>query len=327
MSPPRARASDSLDTLLDQATAFLEDGDHRRAVMCYRRAQRVAPFRSDIRAMMAEAIDGLLTSPDVQLSGDFSAEDFTKTRRSARRRSPSRRRTRRLSWRHLFNLLLLVGGLVVAVILAVVLRGMVGGGEREGAFMVGEGTARSSGEPIPSEQLIEEARAALAISQFEDALALLDEAMATEGGKPEEIQALYSEVHLMRGREHFNRGRYRRALRDCLSASEYNPQSAEALYSIAYCHFYLGRDERNAGSEDAALQHYRDSRDAFRASISLDESLAKSHRGLGMPLYQLGDRAGAFEAWRRTIEVAPDSTSAQRARELLQSHGMSVPDV
>jgi tetratricopeptide (TPR) repeat protein len=332
MSPRTASNVDSIETLLDQAQAFLEEGETRQAIHCYRRAQGLAPFRQDIRDLLAEALDHHLKVDDTSLSGSFSPEDFSTTR--TKRPPPQARQRGRGSRFPLASvkiLALLFCGLAVAVAAAI----FFSRGDESGDLVSRESqpgrTDGSLSTPTSPAALLGEARDALAQQQYEDALAFLDEATALAGEEPEseaaeiteEATGLYAEVFLTRGRMNFSNGRYARALADCTRATEYDPQSAEAHYSLGWTNFYLGADQRNSGDDAAARQRYEDARDTFTKCISLDPTIPNAHRGLALTLMRLDDRAGAFEAFRQEIITDPNGDAADKA---LRSHGMPIPN-
>lgn len=313
--------AESIETLLEQAEALMDEGDFPRAIKCCRRAQAMAPFRQDIRDLLAEAIDGRVAKTSGRLDTDFGAADFTETR------SPSRARRRRRGIRLGFalTLILLMAALVAIVAIAVALsRSEEVEPVETVAPSISEQATETLSQTLTVDELLAEARVFLEQRNYDDALAMLDESLTLEPEDTSAINALFAEVYLERGRQQFEANRYQRALRDCERAIEYDAEVAGAHYSLGWCQYYIAIEHRNAGDTAAERRAMEAARDAFQRSVDLDPSDAKTHRSLGQVLIQLGDRGRAFEAWRRAIEVDPGSDAAERSRRALQGYGVEI---
>ncbi|MBN1475774.1 tetratricopeptide repeat protein [Candidatus Sumerlaeota bacterium] len=326
---------DSIETLLDQAQALMDEGDFARAILFCRRAQALAPFRQDIRSLLAEAIDGRLMTSTGALDADFDPRDFSETRaaegRVRRHRRPSQ----------VWGFAMIIGAMVIVLVGTLLLMSALQGGERGGGEpddlaslnAADEGDSSDPAEtppPVPQEisaaDLTHQAEVSLGDGQLQEALALAEEARVHEGADIERINRIISEVHRAQGQRRYNDGQYQRALSEYETALEHDAQNALTQYSIGWCHHELGRDARISGNEDEAIHHFQLARRAFEQSIALDESLTRSHRSLGQILILLDDREGAFRAWRHTIEIDPRSDDAERARAFLQSFNARIPE-
>lgn len=351
---------ESVETLIEQGRVLLEEGDFRRAILCFRRAQAMAPFRKDVRLLMADAIDGRLASAEANLEQDFRDGDFAETRSGSRVGGQRRRRSSSgMTLAFLLRVAIGVITLVFAIVLINLVRDMMQATPAPGIASelgpappspatspapVPEGSTSSgtvtapagatapvtpsiSAPPSPPgfAELLQEARTVLAGDRYSDALALLEQARAAEGADASQVESLTAELYSRRGRQRYEAGSYAQALEDYQQADAHRPNDAETQYSLGWCHHALGRERRTAGNESAATDHFRQARQAFERSISLDPNLAKSYRSLGQTLILLNDREGAFQAWRRTIEIDPQSRDAERARNWLQSYNVSVP--
>jgi len=219
----------------------------------------------------------------------------------------------------------LVGGLIAVIAIAMALSGGAEADLTEGEESeISDQATDALAQELTADELLAEARDFLEAGNYDDALALIDEAMTLDPEDPTAIAFLYSEVYLERGRQQFEANRYQRALRDCERAVEHNPDNAGAHYSLGWCHYYIAMDHRNAGDTAASRTLMEAARDAFEQSVAIDDSDAKAHRSLGQALIQLGDRGRAFEAWRRAIEVDPDSDAADRSRRALRGYGVEI---
>jgi hypothetical protein len=89
---------------------------------------------------------------------------------------------------------------------------------------------------------------------------------------------------------------------------------ARADLAVAYLYYGLGANEQAAIDEATAQieQARADGPDEPRVLLNYGLVMA----GLNPPR-----EAQAIEAWRRIIEVAPDSVEAQRAQDLIASYG------
>jgi Flp pilus assembly protein TadD len=318
-----SKSTESIETLLEQAEALIEEGDYPRAIKCCRRAQAIAPFRQDIRDLLAEAIDGRVAVSSGRLDSDFGASDFAETREGGGPTPRRRSRGRRIGFG--LTLTAMLAGLAGIIVVAVALsRSGESDVVDEEPSEISEQATDAIAQVLTVDELLDEARDFLRERNYDDALALLDEAMTLDPEDPTVVNILYSDVYLERGRQQFEANRYQRALRDCERAVEYNPESAGAHYSLGWCHYYLAIDQRNAGDTVASRHEMEAARDAFEQSVALDDSDAKAHRSLGQALIQLGDRGRAFEAWRRAIDVDPGSDAAERSRRALQGYGIEI---
>jgi tetratricopeptide (TPR) repeat protein len=326
---------DSVESLLDQAQALMDDGDFVRAVLFCRRAQALAPFRQDIRSMLAEAIDGRMVTSAGALDADFNSRDFSETRAAGEHVRRHRRPSQVWGFAMILGAMVIV--LVGTLILMSALQGRESGGnesdDQAGLLTTDDDDSPDgvdSSPPIPqeisAEDLMRQAQSSLDNGQLQEALALAEEARLHEGADIDRINTVISEIHRAQGQRRYNDGQYRRSLSEYETALEYDTQNALTHYSIGWCHHELGRDERISGNEDEAIHHFQEARRAFERSVAIDESLLRSHRSLGQILILLDDREGAFRAWRRTIEIDPQSDQAQRAREFLRSFNARIPE-
>jgi tetratricopeptide (TPR) repeat protein len=321
--------AESVETLLEQGTTFMVNGDYRRAILCFRRAQTLAPFRDDIRELLAEAIDGRLANQPTALDADFGGNQFAKTIEAHRR--PLHRHHHRsfaLRWGFPLALTALALAAIGGITLAISRRPAQATSYIPGLDDPSRASPEAAAPPVEvtptvtPESLIEQARTKVALNQFEDALALLDEAMRLGPEDPAPARMLYADLHQRRGRRYFDSGRYSQALASYTKSTDYDPNNAETFYSMGWCHYYIGVEEGNSGNQTGAREELQRAVEAFSRSIELDPNLAKSQRSLGQALIRLGDRERAFEAWRRAVQLDPSGPDGQRARSFLESYGM-----
>lgn len=105
----------------------------------------------------------------------------------------------------------------------------------------------------------------------------------------------------------YRKGEYAKSIESYKKAVEINPQYAMAFNNMAMAY-------ERANKPDDALA-------AYRAAINIDQNIASAQYGAGMLLLQKEDRAGAIRAFKKVIEVAPESElglSATGQLELLK---------
>ena len=117
---------------------------------------------------------------------------------------------------------------------------------------------------------------------------------------------------LMReGQFALKRGNLPDALAAFRAATALRPRSAEAFLGIA---------QAQAGSEQTA-----DAMKSFETAVALKPKLVTAWSGLAHLRQTSGNRDGAIDAYRRVVDINPDSRDAQIAREVLDELGATAP--
>jgi len=100
------------------------------------------------------------------------------------------------------------------------------------------------------------------------------------------------------------RGRHDEALTILADLTEMRPEALDIRFAYGHALFSASR------FQEAATQ--------FRAALDLDATHRRAAFGLGRALEEAGDTAAAIAGWERYLEIDPDSSWADQARNRLQ---------
>jgi tetratricopeptide (TPR) repeat protein len=119
-----------------------------------------------------------------------------------------------------------------------------------------------------------------------------------------ELDPLLADAHCNLGTAYYNRGE-----RDAARAS-YEAALAQ-LPAHREANFNLGNLLEEAGRREAAIHHYK-------RAVTADPCFADAHLNLALLYEKIGAGRRGREHWRRYLQIAPDGTWAEVARQRLR---------
>ena len=92
------------------------------------------------------------------------------------------------------------------------------------------------------------------------------------------------------------------------------PADADVRTSLGTVYYYQGQLEGNSSLVERAVQTWQE-------ALSYEPDRPQTLLNLGIGYIYLGRNEEALVAWKRVLEVAPDSTYARQAQDLLEKYG------
>jgi tetratricopeptide (TPR) repeat protein len=141
----------------------------------------------------------------------------------------------------------------------------------------------------------------------------LDEAQARTLAEQATARPQDAKVRAQLGNLYFDAERYTDAITWYQASLKINPRDANVSTDLAVSYYYTNQTDR-------ALRQ-------FDASLAIDPRHTKTMLNVGMvKAFGKQDLAGAAEAWKQVVQLAPDSPEGRAARQALESLKAAHPD-
>lgn len=152
------------------------------------------------------------------------------------------------------------------------------------------------------------------VPQQADATVPLDESRVATLRKAAEENPRDAGSRVQLGNMYFDAGRFPEAARWYEDALKIDPRDPDVSTDLGIAYYYTNQPDR-------ALAQ-------FEHSLQLDPKHSKTLLNVGVVrAFGKQDLEGAAKAWRRVLEVAPDSPEARAARQALEGLRNAHPDV
>jgi tetratricopeptide (TPR) repeat protein len=172
-----------------------------------------------------------------------------------------------------------------------------------------QGTAARQATPVQ-----QQAAAQSAPPQGQPTAAPLDESRAANLRQAADRDPRDARVRAELGNVYFDAERFQDASRWYEDSLKIDPNNVNASTDLGISYYYMNQPDR-------ALAQ-------FERSLAIDPRHAKTLLNVGIVrAYAKEDLAGAVEAWKRVLEVAPDSTEGKVARQALDAVRNSHPNL
>src|SRR5262245_45779566 len=119
-----------------------------------------------------------------------------------------------------------------------------------------------------------------------------------------ELEPTLADAHCNLGTAHYNRGEREPARAAYEAALQHYPAHREANFNLANL-------LEEAGRREAAIHHYK-------RAVAADPCFGDAHLNLALPYEKIGIPRRGREHWRRYLQLAPDGTWAEVARQRLR---------
>jgi len=177
-------------------------------------------------------------------------------------------------------------------------------------------------KPVVSEEALRVLRFALPVVALFALLVLISWGLYTVTTSLQVHQQRVQSAQLThQGEDALHQGRYPEAARAyARAAATAPPGSREAASAIS------GQSAAYNGEGQAALRsnNLSGAADAYQNAVDLDAHNAEAANSLGNVRWQLGDTAGALEAWRKAVLTDPTSPAGTAAQASAVQHAMAL---
>ncbi len=290
----------------------LDRMDFEEATRLFRQALALAPFRADVKELLALALDERPFK-----ASELHAERFTGKAPRAEAVHPLQgihhqsRRTA-VSW--------LGKPLIVLTAAAALALGAYGG------WRIGVAPAAANKQQAESQQVagaIAKAKTLMRDGRFDHAIQALDQALKLEPASAESINQIKAQCHYQKGIiQHENRN-YSAAIGAFTLAADLAPGNVDYRYQLGLARHMRGRiAEREAPAE--AKEYFAQARKDFEQALALDPKHIDAIYGLGLAASAQGDAKAAIAAFEQVVSLAPtsyDGRAAKRKLDVMKAEG------
>lgn len=313
--------SDSIDALIEQGVGALENEDFDTAIACFREVLRQAPFRNDVRQLLAYALDRQVQvgkSTSVPLRQDEVLRQKTPSEKTDSL-TPESVRKRPILWSCLLSLfvVLCVIGAVVFIIFKEPILGWV-----------------KTNLPAQVPLVTPEEKEALALydtalqyfrqHRYDEAESTLKKALELNPPGREKIKALLAKVYNAQGDDFYDKGKYLSAAQAYEKAVSYNPQEVEYTYNAGWAYYRYGY--KCQIDKKPATQYFEKAEQFFNKTLEIDNGFLRAYQGLARVYIRLNRPSSAARMYKKIIEIAPESYEAELARHQLKNmFGENIP--
>jgi tetratricopeptide (TPR) repeat protein len=294
--------SDDADALVAKGVAALRNEAFEEAVDCFRSALRLAPFRRDVRELLAMALDHCAVAQVEE------GEESTAVEEAKAAKHPSRITIRTGVWLFVFGFLCLS-----------TMAFFVFYSENIKEFIRQFSWVKEPVNPVEKEVnvLYNTARIYLNQNRYKEAIATLEKALDLNPPNKKVIEDRLAEVYYEQGESLYRVKNYAKALESYEKAVSYNSNVTEYHYNAGYAHYMIGQDSQIKGRP--YLKHYREAIKAFTNVLKIDSGHVRSYSALARVYVRMNNPDEAARNYRKIIEIDPDSPEARRAQRQLES--------
>jgi len=313
--------SNPIDELAEEGLKALKAGDFDGAIARFKRALRQAPFRDDIKELLARALDEkpFTTEPEkVAAESDSEETDAEEAEEAEPVAPPSHRPAPR-------------GGIKIGVwllIFCVLCLSSV-------AFFLFFSSAIQNfvsnlASPQNEVQLSPADREAAALFQtadllqdqrrYSEAIDAIQKALEKNPTNQKQFEDKLAELYFDEAEALYKKDDYPKAIASYEKAVEHNPDSIEYHYGLGWANYILGR--KNQNKRQRAQGYYEKARQSFLKILEREPENLRAKNALAQVYIALNDVAKAAELYRQIIHQDPESREAERARRALQSMGL-----
>jgi len=309
-----------VDALADEGLNALKSGDIETAINYFKRAIRMAPFRQDIKELLADALDrrplkkGAIPQkeePEEEEEGE-EIEDEEEIIPPPVVQAPQKG-VRIGLWLLLFCALCLTS-LGFFFFFSNAIQNFIANLASSKSELQISLADREAAALYKEAELLQDQR------RYTEAIQSIQKAIEKNPTNLKQFETKLAELYFGRAEIFYNRDDYPKAIESYEKAVEHNPDSAEYHYGLGWANYILGR--KNQNRRQRAQAYYEKAQSAFQKSLQLEPDNIRAKNALAQVYIAQNDAAKAAELYRQIIRQDSTSIEAERARRALQSMGM-----
>ncbi len=294
--------SDNADAFVSKGVAALRNEAFEEAVEYFRSALKLAPFRRDVRELLAMALDNCAIAEVEEGEEDMAVEEAKAAKH------PSRITIRTGIWLFVFGFLCLS-----------TMAFFVFYSENIREFIQKFAWAKEAVNPVEKQVNVLYNTAEIYRNQnrYNEAIASLEKALDLNPPNKKVIEDQLALVCFEQGESSYRAKNYTKALESYKKAVSYNTHVTDYHYNVGWAQYMIGRDSQNKGRP--YVKYYREAIKAFTNALKIDSGHVRSYSALARVYVRMNNPEEAAKNYRKVIEIDPDSPEAQRARSQIES--------
>jgi len=303
--PKRKIDDNAVNKLVQKGRDALKEDRFEDAILFFRRAIKLAPFRQDIKESLAEALDRqpLPSSPE-----EKPPKKTPKTPRS--RKKPRKNGIRFWVWLLIF-MALCMSSLAFFFFFSTAIQEFVGnlGKNREQRTL--SPSDREAAELYRKAVLLQDQR------RFSEAIQALKDAIEKEPSNLKQFEDKLGQLYFEMGEQQYKKDEYLEAVKNYEKAVRYDPSSTDHHYGLGWANYMQGR--KNQNRRRSSRPYFEKGRDSFLKILEMEPENTRALNALARIYIAMNDSTRAADMYRRIIRLAPDSREAERASRALKS--------
>ena len=302
-------AIDPVDKLVESGISAMAEGESEAAAMRFRKALRLAPFRQDIKQLLAEALDKR------PLEGKPQPPKTRKKKKSTP--APPRKKggIKIGLWLLIFSALCL-SSLAFFFFFSSTIQQFIGN----------LATARNEAKISPSDReaatLYKTAELLQDQRRYAEAIQALQKALENNPTDEKQFEIKLAELFFEQGEDFYKKDEYLKAIESYKKAVEYNPDSEEYYYGLGWAYYIQGR--KNQNRRKPYHTYFDNALDAFLKVLERETDNLRAKNAMARVYIARNETPRAAEMYRQIIRDSPDSREAEKAKRALKSMGFRL---
>ena len=316
MNDPKEKDTDPVDILLEKAVEALEKEDYNRAIEYIRKAIDLAPFRQDLKDLLAHALDRkpfAPSPPTPRMEGE--EEEKTEDREEERpitRQTPKKAGISIGLWLFVFSVLC-IASLAFFFFFSNAIQIFVSNISSPKEEIRLSPTDREAATLFKTAEFLQEQK------RFSEAIDTLQKAIDKNPSDKKQYEQKLAELYFNLGEYYEGKNDYPRAITSYEKAVQLNPNSSDYYYGLGWTNYIQGRKYQNRNQRHQP--YYDKSLEALKKSLELDPDNLVAKKALARLYIARNETTKAAEMYRQIIRQSPDSSEADQARRALKSMG------
>jgi tetratricopeptide (TPR) repeat protein len=307
-----------VDVLAEEGMNALKSGDIETAINRFKRAIRMAPFRQDIKDLLADALDRRPLKKGAIPQREETEEEEEEEEIEEEIIPPQVVQTPRKGVRIGLWLLLFCALCLTSLGFFFFFSNAIQN------FITNLTSSKEDAQISPADResaaLYKEAELLQDQRRYSEAILSIQKAIGKNPTNQKQFETKLAELYYEQAEIFYKRDDYPKAIASYEKAVEHNPDSAEYHYGLGWANYILGR--KNQSKRQRAIVYYEKAQVAFQKSLELEPDNIRAKNALAQVYIAQNDAAKAAELYRQIIRQDSTSIEAERARRALQSMGM-----
>jgi tetratricopeptide (TPR) repeat protein len=295
---------ESIDLLVQKGIRFLEQEDYDQAIQNIRTALKLAPFRQDIKELLAQALDRrpAVTRKIQPVDGEKEIPP-----------KPARKPGINIGlWLFLFSILTL-SSVAFFFFFSSSIQILISNIARPNEEKHISPSDREAAALYKGAELLQDQR------RFSEAIEEIKKALEKKPTDQKRFEMKLAELFFQQGEAYDKKDDYSKAIDSYEKSIQYNPESVDAYYGLAWASYLQGRKNQNRRLKYQT--YYEKAVSALQKILELDPNHIRAKDTLARVYIARNETPKAAEMYRQIIKQGPESSEADRARRALKSMG------
>lgn len=316
ISPVDAVAQEGLDAL--------KAGRYDVAIAQFKKALQMAPFRQDIKQMLANALDRKPFSkePEAPPHQEMACEEAPEMDEIApadqgepitRQPAETGSGVRIGLWLLIFSVLCLTS-VAFFFFFSSAIQNFVSNLARPREETQISPADREAAALYKEAELLQDQR------RYSEAIDAIKKAIEKNPTNNKQFENKLAELYFNEAEVYYKKDEYTKAVTSYELAVQHNPDSTEYHYGLGWANYILGR--RNQNKKPRAMSYYEKAMGSFKKVLEKNPDNLQVKNALAQVYAARNEVDKAAEMYRQIISQDPESKEAERARRSLQSMGL-----